>query len=316
MIPKKIHYVWFGDKDFGEIEKKCMETWHKVLPEYEIVRWGNDCIDKFDNRYFREAIAAKQYAFASDYVRLYALYHEGGIYMDTDEEVIKPLDEFLEHDYFMGCQKCGSARGLNPALVGAVPHNGVVKDLLAVYDDLAFVNPDGSFNLKPNPAYFADVLTEKYGLKETFVKSGRIEFYPNSFVYDYDHFGTDNKDAYAVHRYSASWRPDWKVLNKLTLRWGGASYILRKYKKRREAKGKVSSGIRGCRTMLPGHWLRGLSRSSKNRCGRTGRKPLRRCGTEIGAGERGKPAAEVRAEICAGVWGENWCGVGAEAGVC
>ena len=59
MIPKKIHYVWFGDKDFGEIEKKCMETWHKVLPEYEIVRWGNDCIDKFDNRYFREAIAAK-----------------------------------------------------------------------------------------------------------------------------------------------------------------------------------------------------------------------------------------------------------------
>ena len=50
MIPKKIHYVWFGDKDFGEIEKKCMETWHKVLPEYEIVRWGNDCIDKFDNR--------------------------------------------------------------------------------------------------------------------------------------------------------------------------------------------------------------------------------------------------------------------------
>ena len=221
MIPKKIHYVWFGDKDFGEVEKKCMATWGKVLPEYEIVRWGNDCIEKFDNRYFREAIAAKQYAFASDYVRLYALYTQGGVYMDTDEEVIKPLDEFLSHDYFMGCQKCGSARGLNPALVGAVPHNGIVKDLLAVYDDLPFINPDGSLNLKPNPAYFADVLTEKYGLKETFVKSGRIEFFPNSFVYDYDHFGTDNKDAYAVHRYAASWRPDWKVLNKLTIKRGG-----------------------------------------------------------------------------------------------
>ena len=84
--------------------------------------------------------------------------------------------------------------------------------------------------------------TEKCGLKETFVKSGRIEFYPNSFVYDYDHFGTDNKDAYAVHRYSASWRPDWKVLNKLTLRWGGASYILRKYKKRREAPLPLGEG--------------------------------------------------------------------------
>ena len=244
MIPKKIHYVWFGDKDFGEVEKKCMATWGKVLPEYEVVRWGNDCIEKFDNRYFREAIAAKQYAFASDYVRLYALYTQGGVYMDTDEEVIKPLDEFLSHDYFMGCQKCGSARGLNPALVGAVPHNVIVKDLLAVYDDLPFINPDGSLNLKPNPAYFADVLTEKYGLKETFVKSGRIEFFPNSFVYDYDHFGTDNKNAYAVHRYAASWRPDWKVLNKLTIKRGGVSYILRKYKKRREAPLPLEAGER------------------------------------------------------------------------
>ena len=236
MIPKKIHYVWFGSKEPGEVEKKCMETWHKVLPEYEIIGWGNESIEKFSaNRYFREAIEAKQYAFASDYVRLWALYHEGGIYMDTDEEVIKPLDEFLTHDYFMGCQKCGSARGLNPALVGAVPHNGVVKDLLAVYDDLPFVNEDGSYNLRPNPAYFADVLVGKYGLKETFIKSGRVEFYPNSFVYDYDHFRTDNKNAYAIHRYAASWRPDWKVDNKLTLKFGKTTFMLRKYKKRREA---------------------------------------------------------------------------------
>lgn len=242
MIPKKIHYVWFGDKDFGEIEKKCMATWPKILPDYEIVAWTNDCIKKFDNPYFQQAIANKQYAFASDYVRLWALYHEGGIYMDTDEEVIKPLDEFLHHDFFMGCQKCGTARGLNPALVGAVPHNQIVKDLLAVYDDTPFVNEDGSLNLRPNPSYFEEVLTEKYGLKETFIKSGHIEFAPKSFVYDYDHFGTDNKNAYAVHRYSASWRPDWKVLDKLTFRFKGTTYILRKYKKRREAPLTLKEG--------------------------------------------------------------------------
>ncbi len=235
MIPKKIHYVWFGDKDFGDVEKKCVATWAKVLPEYEVVRWGNDCIKQFDNRYFRQAIEAKQYAFASDYVRLWALYHEGGIYMDTDEEVVKPLDKFLEHDYFMGCQRCGSAKGLNPALVGAVPGNKVIKDLLAVYDDLDFINPDGSLNTRPNPAYFEDVLVGQYGLKDPYIKSGCVEFYPNSFVYDYNHFGTDNKNAYAIHRYAASWRPDWKVLNKLSIKWGGATYILRKYKKRREA---------------------------------------------------------------------------------
>ena len=84
MIPKKIHYVWFGDKDFGEIEKKCMATWPKILPDYEIVAWTNDCIKKFDNPYFQQAIANKQYAFASDYVRLWALYHEGGIYMTNN----------------------------------------------------------------------------------------------------------------------------------------------------------------------------------------------------------------------------------------
>lgn len=235
MIPKKIHYVWFGDKDFGEIEKKCMASWKRVLPDYEIVAWTNDCIKQFDNPYFQQAISKKQYAFASDYVRLWALYHEGGIYMDTDEEVIKPLDKFLHHDFFMGCQKCGTARGLNPALVGAVPHSPIIKDLLAVYDDTPFINEDGSLNLRPNPSYFEEVLTEKYGLKETFIKSGHIEFAPHAVVYDYDHFGTDNKNAYAVHRYSASWRPDWKMLDKLTWRFKGTTYILRKYKKRREA---------------------------------------------------------------------------------
>lgn len=235
MIPKKIHYVWFGDKDFGEIEKKCIESWKKVLPEYEIIAWDNRCIDKFDNKYFRQAIETKQYAFASDYVRLYALLTEGGIYMDTDEEVIKPLDKFLDHDFFMGCQRCGSAKGLNPALVGAVPNNKIVKDLLSVYDDLEFINPDGSLNTRPNPAYFADILVGKYKLSNPYIKSGFIEFAPNSFVYDYNHFGTDNPAAYAIHRYSASWRPDWKVLNKLSLTLGGKKYTLRKYKKRREA---------------------------------------------------------------------------------
>ena len=231
MIPKILHYVWLGDKGFSELEEMCLESWRKHLPDYKIMRWDNSCIEQFDNPYFRQAIENKKYAFASDYVRLKALWEYGGIYMDTDEEVLKSLDNFLSHDFFMGCQSCGSAKGLNPALVGTIPHNPIVKDLLAVYDDLKFVNNDGSLNLTPNPAYFSDVLCNKYNLENTYLEEGSIEFYPNSVLYDCYLFGKQNKTSYATHHYAGSWKPDWKIEEKANFRMFNKNYILRKYKK-------------------------------------------------------------------------------------
>ena len=93
MIPKKIHYCWFGEKEPGELEQKCIESWKKILPDYELRFWGNDCLDRFDNKYLRQAVEAKKWAFVSDYVRLYALLEEGGLYFDTDEEVVRRLDD-------------------------------------------------------------------------------------------------------------------------------------------------------------------------------------------------------------------------------
>ena len=234
MIPKKIHYIWFGDKSFGPKEEYCVSGWSKVLPDYEIVRWDNSCIEKFDNLYFRQAIEAKQYAFASDYVRLKVLEEYGGIYLDTDEEVLKSLDVFLNHDFFMGCQSCGKAKGLNPALVGAVPHHPIVKDLLAVYDSTNFINDDGSYNKTTNPAYFHQVLSQKYKLPTSYLKKGCIEFYLNAFLYDYFYFGKRNKNSYATHHYSGSWKPDWKIEDKLKLKLFNKNFVLRKYKKNRE----------------------------------------------------------------------------------
>lgn len=233
-IPKKIHYVWLGEKDFGPKEKYCVSTWSKLLPDYEIIRWDNDAVKDFDNVYFKQAMEVKQYAFASDYVRLKALEEHGGIYLDTDEEILKPLDCFLEHDYFMGCQSCGEARGLNPALIGAIPHHPIIKDLLELYDTLRFIKEDGSFNLIPNPGYFAKVLTEKYNIPTIYLKKGRIEFHPNCFLYDYFYFGKKNKTSYATHHYAGSWRPAWRVDDKLKFRLFGKSYVLRKYKKLHE----------------------------------------------------------------------------------
>ena len=234
MIPKKIHYIWFGDKDFGPKEKYCMATWSKMLPEYEIIRWDNSNIDFFDNPYFNEAIEAKQYAFASDYARLKVLEEYGGIYLDTDEEILKPLDVFLDHDFFLGCQSCGSAKGLNPALVGAIPHHPIVKDLLAVYDHIHFINEDGSYNRTSNPAYFYQVLKEKYNIPTGYLKKGRIEFYPKAFLYDYFYFGKKNRTSYATHHYAGNWKPDWKIENKFKFHWQGKTYQLRKYKKNHE----------------------------------------------------------------------------------
>ena len=234
MIPKKIHYIWFGSKAPSAKESFCIESWKKILPDYQIIRWDDTCLDKFDNLYFKQALEQKQYAFASDYARLKILYEEGGIYMDTDEEVLRPLDKFLIHDFFMGCQSCGSARGLSPALVGAVPHNQIIKDLLDVYNSTPFINPDGSLNRTTNPVYFADVLTKKYNIPTTYLKKGQIEFYPNSFLYDYFHFAKQGKDSYAVHHYAGNWKPDWNIKDKFEITIFGTHYIIRKYKKNRE----------------------------------------------------------------------------------
>ena len=231
MIPKILHYVWFGDKEFGDLENMCLESWRKYLPDYKIMRWDNSCIEKFDNLYFKQAIENKKYAFASDYARLKALWEYGGIYVDTDEEVLKPLDDFLDHDFFMGCQNCGSAKGLNPALVGATPHNEVIKNLLDVYDDIKFVNDDGTFNLTTNPAYFGKVMHHIYNVKKMFLEEGQIEFHPNSFIYDCYLFGKRNKTSYATHHYAGSWKPSWKIEEKLKFRLFGNNYILKKYKK-------------------------------------------------------------------------------------
>ena len=102
MIPKIIHYCWFGGKPKPELAEKCIESWKKFCPDYEIVEWNEGNFNINSNLYVKQAYEAKKYAFVTDYVRLYALYTQGGIYMDTDVMVLKPLDEYLNHEAFSG----------------------------------------------------------------------------------------------------------------------------------------------------------------------------------------------------------------------
>ena len=154
MIPKIIHYCWFGCNPLPELAQKCIASWKKYLPDYEIKEWNEDNFDVNIIPYTAEAYAAKKYAFVSDYARFWVLYKYGGIYFDTDVEVIRPIDDIIAKGNFMGCEtdasKDGSdaasvapglGLGVNPGLgLGVNPGLGLVKKMLDYYDGQHFVH--------------------------------------------------------------------------------------------------------------------------------------------------------------------------------
>ena len=139
MIPKVIHYCWFGQGKMSSLAEKCIASWRSLLPDFSIKCWNEDNFDIESNRYVKEAYSAKKYAFVTDYVRLYALYTEGGIYMDSDVEVIKRIDRFLSFPAFTGFETTG---GCITGIMGSEKHGQWVKDLLNEYEERCFINPD------------------------------------------------------------------------------------------------------------------------------------------------------------------------------
>ena len=174
MIPKVIHYCWFGRGPLPESAKKCIASWRKFLPDYEIKEWNEDNFNVDVIPYTKEAYEARKYAFVSDYARFWILYHHGGIYFDTDVQVIRPMDEIIARGSFMGREAgayikdiCdakvvgnGSDTGLGvaPGLgLGVNPGLGLYKEFLDVYDGLHFIKADGTLNDKTIVSYTTEV---------------------------------------------------------------------------------------------------------------------------------------------------------------
>ena len=145
MIPKKIHYCWFGKGEYPEIVKRCIQSWKKYCPDYEIILWNEDNYDIKKNCYMKEAYAQKKWAFVSDYARLDIVYQEGGIYLDTDVELIKSLDDLLDLDSYFAADGCGINSGLG---FGAEKRNPIVKKLLDEYNGVSFMK-NGKPDLTP-----------------------------------------------------------------------------------------------------------------------------------------------------------------------
>ncbi len=209
MIPKTIHYCWFGGTKKTEKVQLCLNSWHRFLPEYKIIEWNESNFDVSEIPFTEEAYSAKKWAFVSDYARLKALYQFGGIYFDTDIEVLKPFDELLENEAFLGFE---SNDFIMTAVIGARSGNLVLKEIMDSYKGKSFLMKDGSYNSLPNPYVFTSIM-KKRGLisngKEQIVNGIRVYpqicFSPNNFSMIWNR---PHKKSYTIHHYEQSWRED------------------------------------------------------------------------------------------------------------
>ena len=206
-IPKIIHYCWFGRGQKPPLAEKCIASWRKFLPDYEIKEWNEDNYDVNSIPYTAEAYATKKYAFVSDYARFDILYRYGGVYFDTDVEIIKSIDDILSAGPYMGREL---PMTINGGLgLAAEPGMAAYSAILAHYQPLRFLQKDGSFDRKTIVQHVTETLIEN-GLKwrEGIVDFMGVKIYPPEYFNPKD-MGTGRLTITAntrtIHHYSASW---------------------------------------------------------------------------------------------------------------
>lgn len=207
MIPKIIHYCWFGRGEMPELAKKCIASWHRCMPDWDYRLWNEDNFDINTVPYTKEAYEAGKYAFVSDYVRLWALYKEGGLYMDVDFEVYKPFDDLLCWNAFAGYE--GSKHSpLMMGVIASIPHGIWVQEVLGYYTRRRFVKEDGSLDMTTNVSFVSSQMREN-----GFIQNGMEQEYKDLHIFPVDYFSprlttgefirTDN--TYCVHLGLDSW---------------------------------------------------------------------------------------------------------------
>ena len=207
MIPKILHYVWVGGNEKTPLVLKCIESWKKYCPDYEIIEWNDESLAEFDNQYVKEAMKMKKYAFASDFIRLYALKKYGGVYLDSDVEITANIDEFLKLDFFSGFENYENNILPMTALMGAKKDNEIISDLLKDYDNRSFILPNGKKDMTPNTITISNYFADKFKINTNYDGTKVLELTPNSIIYPYWYFCTpkDGEINYSIHHFNGSW---------------------------------------------------------------------------------------------------------------
>lgn len=206
MIPKKIHYCWFGGNKLPKEVKKCIKSWKKYCPDYEIIQWNESNFDINCNDFVKKAYENKSWAFVSDYARLKIIYEQGGIYLDTDVELLKNLDDLLSHTSFFGVQQADNQ--VNTGLCfGAEKGANIVNEMLKEYDYI-------EFDIHNKEQIICPILNTKALFNYGFVFSDEIQNIDNNYLYPPKYFDPiapgDSKNlmnhkTYSIHHYSATW---------------------------------------------------------------------------------------------------------------
>lgn len=206
-IPKTIHYCWFGRNPKPKLAEKCIKSWRKYCPDYEIIEWNEDNFDIVAAPlYVRQAYEAQKWAFVTDYVRLFVLTKYGGIYMDADVEVIKPLDVFLKHQAFSGFE---DQIHIQTGIMACEKDDPLFKSWLDEYNDMTFVLEDGSYNTQTNVITITNSM-KQHGIQldNTMQVVAGCAFYPNDYFCPKD-LKTDRivltERTHTIHHFAGSW---------------------------------------------------------------------------------------------------------------
>lgn len=226
MIPKIIHYSWFSGEPYPEYLKECMDTWKKVLPDYEFILWDAEKLAACGNTFANEAVSVRKWAFAADFIRLYAVYHYGGIWLDTDVEMFKSFNPFLNDGMFIGREyyvhkdKDGEHTMVTSHCFGAEKNHPFLKECLEYYENRRFIRSQNESlpqRLRYDMTIIPDLQAElmrNYGF-DWDAKRNEFQILSNGIhVYPYQWFDqpgyTSMKDVVCIHRVAQSWNPNAK----------------------------------------------------------------------------------------------------------
>lgn len=217
MIPKVIHYCWFGGNELPKEAKKCIDSWKKYCPDYEIIEWNESNYDLNKNDYVKYCYENKKWAFLTDYVRLDIIYENGGIYLDTDVELVKSLDDLLNNKCYIGMEQVGTVN--TGQGFGATAHNSFVKENKEYYEQNEFLNDDGSFKREICVPITTGILIKR-GLqpKDVIQRLNDVTVYPIEYFCPKE-LGTNKinitKNTYSIHHFESSWKSNNRILRKI-----------------------------------------------------------------------------------------------------